>query len=374
MIIPKGAPSMSLLKAAKIRTMLTADSIGPCSKTPRGLNKSPDLHRRIVIAAVCKLLLVASSVAASSQQVIAPIPAQEGLLGHPMTIAVNPFTQLLYIAGNGVEVVDQRTSQPVTTFSVGQNQLRAIAINPVTRKLYVADWNTGVYIIDLTTNTVISQFPIYVARWMIYNPLTNLVYALDNFDNIWVLDGTTGAMVKEIETPPQNGFAQGFTMVLNPATNLLYMPITDDPGLMYVVNVVANAVTSVPLEGFYPGYVAVDPLRNFIYATDQEYFDGGEQVEVMNGATNTDTAFINPIPAGPEVPTVDPLTRLVYLTDVNSNVYVINGNTDMLTSTVIPVGTDPIFSTLDLVHGILYVGNTAEYQPGTQSVSVISPR
>jgi DNA-binding beta-propeller fold protein YncE len=52
-------------------------------------------------------------------------------------------------------------------------------------------------------------------------------------------------------------------------------------------------------------------------------------------------------------------------------VEVIDGTTNTLTSTVIPVGTNPDFSTIDLVHGLLYVGNTAEFQPGTQSVSVI---
>jgi len=51
---------------------------------------------------------------------------------------------------------------------------------------------------------------------------------------------------------------------------------------------------------------------------------------------------------------------------------VINGTTNTLTSTAIPVGTNPIFSTIDLVHGLLYVGDTAEFQPGTQSFSVIN--
>jgi DNA-binding beta-propeller fold protein YncE len=330
-----------------------------------------DLFRRVTHPIVCALALVSSSVAA--QSVVATIPAQEGSLGIPMTIAVNPFTQLVYIAGNGVEVVDQRTNQPVTTLSVGQDQLRSIAINPVTRKLYVADWNTGVYIVDLTTNAIVGQYPMAVARWMTYNPLTNLIYALDNVDNIWVLDGTTGALIKEIQTPPQSGFAQGFTMAINPATNLLYLPIeATQPGLMYAVNVVTNAVSAVSLVGSDPANVAVDALRNVIYISDEGSLNGAGQVEVINGSTNTDTAIIAPIPAGPEAPAVDPLTRAVYLTDVNGNVYVIDGTTNTLTSSVIPVGTDPIFSTLDLLHGLLYVGNTAEFQPGTQSVSVIS--
>jgi YVTN family beta-propeller protein len=74
----------------------------------------------------------------------------------------------------------------------------------------------------------------------------------------------------------------------------------------------------------------------------------------------------------PENFSVNPLTRRIYLADANGDVYVINGATNTLTSTVIPVGTNPIFTTLDLIHGLLYVGNTSLYQPGTPSVSVIS--
>jgi YVTN family beta-propeller protein len=70
---------------------------------------------------------------------------------------------------------------------------------------------------------------------------------------------------------------------------------------------------------------------------------------------------------------VDPLTRRVYLSNLGLNeVNVIDGATNTLTSTVIPVGTTPDFSAIDLLHGLLYVGNTAEFEPGSVSVSVIS--
>ena len=69
---------------------------------------------------------------------------------------------------------------------------------------------------------------------------------------------------------------------------------------------------------------------------------------------------------------VNPLTRKVCQSSANGNACVINGTTNTLTSTAIPVGTNPIFSTIDLVHGLLYVGDTAEFQPGTQSFSVIN--
>ena len=180
-------------------------------------------------------------------------------------------------------------------------------------------------------------------------------------------DGTTGSLIKEIVVPPQS--ALGAAITLNPATKALYIPLQSNPGQMLVVNSGTNAVTTVPLKGAYSYDAGVDPLRNIVYVSDQN-----GQVDVLNGATNTEIALITGIPLQPEALSVDPLNRMVYLSNANGNMEVIDGKTNTLTSTQIPVGTNPDFSTIDLVHGLLYVGDTAEFQPGTQSVSVINLR
>jgi DNA-binding beta-propeller fold protein YncE len=329
--------------------------------------KQPVLVRKLAYAAACALLFPFSGIATFAQTVTATIPAQEGSLGLPLTIAVNPLTQLVYIAGNGVEVVNQRTNTPVRTIDIGQDQLSGIAINPVTRKLYVTDYNTGLYVVDLTTNTVVGHFPLPVANAVTYSPVTNRTYTLDNLGNVWVNDGTTGTLTKEIAA----GASQGSTITINPATNLIYLPQETTPGEVIVVNAVTNAVTTVPLQGGGSFYAGVDPLRNIIYISNSGNSASGSQVDVLNGATNKDIALITGIPLQAEALSVDPVRRQVYLSNANSTVEVIDGKTNTLTSTVIPVGTNPIFSTIDLVHGLLYVGNTAEFQPGTQSVSVI---
>jgi DNA-binding beta-propeller fold protein YncE len=331
----------------------------------------PAVVRKLAYAAACALLFPFPGIAAFAQTVTATIPAQEGSDGLPLTIAVNPLTQLVYIAGNGVEVVNQRTNTPVRTIDIGQNQLSGIAINPATRKLYVTDFNTGLYVVDLTSNTVVGHFPLPVAFSVAYSPVTNRVYTLDNEDNVWVNDGTTGALIKEIVTIPPNGTPLGSTITINPVANLIYIPQGTTPGEVLVVNAVTNAVTTVPLEGSGSFYAGVDPLRNIVYISDSGNAASGSQVDVLNGATNKETAFITGIPLQAEALSVDPRTRLVYLSNANGTVEVIDGKTNTLTPTVIPVGTNPIFSTIDLVHRLLYVGNTAEFQPGTQSVSVV---
>lgn len=141
-----------------------------------------------------------------------------------------------------------------------------------------------------------------------------------------------------------------------------------EPGELFVVDANTNAVTTVPLKGDLSYFAAVDVLRNIIYVSAQ-----AGQVDVLNGATNTETATITGIPLEPGALSVNPLTRSVYLSNLGQNeVEVIDGATNTLTSTVIPVGTTPDFSAIDLLHGLLYVGNTAEFEPGPVSVSVIS--
>src|ERR1700744_4573914 len=246
----------------------------------------PAVVRKLAYAAACALLFPFSGRAAFAQTVTATIPAQEGSDGLPLTIAVNPLTQLVYIAGNGVEVVNQRTNTPVRTIDIGQNQLSGIAINPATRKLYVTDFNTGLYVVDLTSNTVVGHFPLPVSGAvtfsMTYSPVTNRVYTADNFGNIWVNDGTTGALIKKIVAGTGIGF-----ITINPATNLLYIPQGTS---VLVVNAVTNAMTTVPLEGSGGQYAAVDPVRNIVYISDAGNAASGSAVEVLNGATNKEHA------------------------------------------------------------------------------------
>lgn len=322
------------------------------------------LVRKIAFAA-CALLFPFSGIAAFAQTVTATIPAEEGSFGLPLTIAVNPITQLVYIAGNGVEIASQRTNTPVTRLDIGQDQESGIAINPATRKLYVTDFFTGLYVVDLTSNAVVGHFPINVAVAVTYNPITNRVYTLDNVGNVWVNDGTTGALIHEIVT----GASQAFTISINPVTNRLYLPENTSPGQLVVVDASTNAFRTVPLQGSLSYDAAIDPLRNIIYVSDQ-----AGQVDVLDGATNREIATITGIPLQPGALSVDLRTRRVYLSNQGRDeVEVIDGATNTLTSTVIPVGATPNFSTIDLVHGLLYVGNSAEFENGSPtSVSVIN--
>ena len=120
---------------------------------------------------------------ASAQKVIATIPATDGVLGNPMTMAVNPLTNRLYIAGDGVEVVDQKNNNILQTISVGGGSLSDIAVDPVRRMAYVFDDSDSVtpslYAINLTTNTIVNSLSTnagYPPPMLALNPVTNRLY------------------------------------------------------------------------------------------------------------------------------------------------------------------------------------------------------
>jgi YVTN family beta-propeller protein len=311
---------------------------------------------------------------ASGQTVIATIPATDGVLGNPMTIGVNPLTNKVYIAGDGVEVVDQKTNKILETISVGGGSLSDIAIDPVRRMAYVFDASdTGspaVYAINLTTNAIVNSLVTnagYPPPMLALNPVTNRLY-VELPGGIAVLDASTFAQIASIPYSQSGPPAQ---IAVNPATNRIYMLYNLFPGFMQVVDGKTNT-TITTLSGLAELAISldIDPFRNLIYVS-------GEfgQVSVVNGANNTLITTINNIPGQPGGISVDPANRKVYLANFALNeVQIIDETTNTLESTTIPVGAGPENTAIDFLHGLLYVGNTNENSSGVPngaSVSVI---
>jgi YVTN family beta-propeller protein len=310
---------------------------------------------------------------ASGQTVVATIPATDGTSGNPMTTAINPFANRLYIAGDGVEVVDQRTNKILDTISVGGGSLTDIAVDPVRRMAYVFDatgtLSPALYAINLTTNTIVNSLGTnagYPPPMLALNPVTNRIY-LGVPDAILVLDASTFKQIASI--PYTSGLLA--QMVVNPVTNRIYVLYNLFPGYMQVIDGNTNT-TITTMTGLAELAISldIDRLRNLIYVSGQL-----GQVSVVNGATNTLITTINNIPGQPGGISVDPANRKVYLANFALNeVQIIDEATNTLESTTIPVGAGPENTAIDYVHGLLYVGNTDEnsnYVPNGVTVSVV---
>jgi DNA-binding beta-propeller fold protein YncE len=103
---------------------------------------------------------------------MACVTATDGTEGNPMTIAINPLTGRVYIAGSNVEVIDQKSDEIIDTISVGSGQLNGIAVDPVLRRAYVRDYADGLFAIGLTSNTVVSKNPCSNVNGVGINPVT----------------------------------------------------------------------------------------------------------------------------------------------------------------------------------------------------------
>ncbi|HEV2134090.1 MAG TPA: YncE family protein [Terracidiphilus sp.] len=310
-----------------------------------------------------------------SQSVIATIPASDGTEGNPMTIAVNPLTSRVYIAGSNVEVVNEKTNQVIGTISVGSGQLQGIAVDPTLNRAYVIDNADGLFAIDLNTNTVVGNYGFSSnVNGIAVNPFTHRVYvqAPDPATGQAGMFVFEGASLKLLATIDDSGTYQPFgnpqdQVVVNPVTNMIYTAVNLFPGAVWVIDGKTNtSVTTITGLADLAYGVDVDPARNLVWVSGQF-----GQVSEVNGATNTLISNSNPNTYINGI-SVDPVRQRVYAISTGGDeVQIINEKTNTVEATTIPVGGAPVNSAIDYVHGLLYVGNTGEtYQPGAPPPSV----
>lgn len=313
----------------------------------------PGPGRRFAVQLVASFAFTASF--AWTQSVVATIPATNGVEGNPMTIAVNPLTGRVYIAGSNIEVVDQKTNHIVDTITVGSGQLNGVAIDPVRRRLYVVDDAQGLFAIDLNTNAVVGNVDEANVYGVAVNPATNRVY-VEAGSALQVFDGSTLAQIATVNYPL--GGPQG-QIAVNPATNRIYVVFNLFPGDLWVVDGSTNTSLTT-ITGLVPlAYgVDLDPFRNLVFVAGQ--FGG---LSKINGATNTLISTNSNVGGQPDGVSVNPANQKVYVVDQRFNeVRVVNEQTNALEPVTVPVGTTPVNSAIDYLHGLLYVGNTDENQ------------
>lgn len=332
---------------------------------------------RVYLQAALTLPLLGSLAAA--QSVRATIPASDGTQGNPMSIAINPLTSRVYIAGSNVEVVDQKSNEVLSTIDVGSGQLQGIAVDPVLRRAYVVDYAQGIFSIDLNTNTIAANYPYSNCNGITVNPATHRVYvqgpdASNGNEAMLVFDGSTLNLIATIDDPEPTYTPFGDPQVAvfaNPTTNMVYRVVNRYPGALWVVDGSANASVTT-IKGLAPlAYGGdVDPRRNLIFVAG--WFG---DISKIDGSTNTLISTNSGLNGQPNGVSVDSANQKVYVAiQQNNNVAVVDEKTNLVTQVTIPVGNTPVNSALDSGNELLYVGNTSENYntpPPPPSVSVI---
>lgn len=121
-----------------------------------------------------------------------------------------------------------------------------------------------------------------------------------------------------------------------------------------------------------PSFVAVNPVTNKIYVTNQGYNGASETITVIDGATNATTTLTDTKAGGPLGVAVNPVTNKIYITDFvgDNSVMVIDGATN--TTSHVPVGiprttSEPFAIAVNPVTNKIYVANA-----GINDVTVIT--
>ena len=291
--------------------------------------------------------------------------------GNPFGVAVNPVTNKIYVISNGnlwtgVTVIDGASNS--TVFLQMNTLPEAIDVNPVTNKIYVPAYdaygNGQVTVIDGATNSsaTVSTGGRSLGQVAV-NPMTNRIYVANgSSNNVTVIDGATNSptTVSAGTTP--------LAVAVNPVTNKIYVA-NRDSNTVTVIDGATNSTASVGV-GTTPRYVAVNSVTNKIYVANcpgvpASYYvcgqSGSGSVTVIDGATNG-TLDLTYALVYPDVVAVNPLTNKVYISDDSGMVVIIDGATNTVSGFGArvrgPAALNPVTDTL--------------YIPTTYNVVVVS--
>lgn len=186
---------------------------------------------------------------------------------------------------------------------------------------------------EVVTTITLDEEPQCIA----VNEETNQVY-VGVKDGLLIIDGETDTVIAEILPD-----VEVVALAVNPQTNRIY--VADYGDNIFVIDGATNQQMGIIPEGIYNQYeIAVNPTTNLVYIADWTTVLGNyDQILVYSGETFTEVAQIN-IP-GSDTHTyiervglaVNPETNLVYATwSGNNDLYVIDGNTHEILESVSP--------------------------------------
>ncbi len=284
--------------------------------------------------------------------------------GTPSAVAVNPVTNMVYVADtDAVVVVDGATNTVTADISTYDNPQQVI-VDPVRNRIYVLCFGTvlygqsGVIEIDGATSQKTYLQTEEEPMGMALNPVTNMLYisavgGAGQQESIEILDGSNFNNY----TVQYIGRAGVTQVVTNPVTGLVYMIVNAGIDVVNWPNPAATPqihTFSLPVDGS-AEQLAVDPAVNKIYIAG--YLTGTGLV--MDGLTNAITSLDFATPeSGPNEfgIAVNPATHKAYITSATDNVVGVV-NTTVPSHVNVGVGGLPSGILVDPAAHRVYTGN-----------------
>lgn len=245
----------------------------------------------------------------TTDKVIATVPVAG--YSELTALAVDPSTDTVYATDDlsgRVLVIDGATSRVTGTIQVGGQPL-SLAVNPATNTVYVPTGN-GVAVIDGATDTVTATIPLPGrGNPVAVDPSTDRIYVIDDqgrSGSVAVIDGASNRIVATVAV---GNYADG--VAVDASTDTIFVA---DTGVA-VIDGATDKVTRTIQPGTSATGVAVDPSTGTLYVTGTDTEHGLSVIDASSGQV------VATIPtAATGVPAVNPLTGAVY-TPVNQDSY-----------------------------------------------------
>ena len=293
---------------------------------------------------------------------------------YPIGIALNPFTNKIYVANqysNTVSVFDAKTDKLVSTIQTGIFPY-SIDANQFNNRIYVTNRGSDdVTVIDGATDSVIDNIkvgksPVQVA----VDQSSNWVY-VTNIDSssISVIDGITNKVIRTI-----SGISTPYGIGIDPVSDKLYISNIANATITVMDENNYNIVKNIP-AGSSPVGIDISDKRNLVYVTNY----ASNSLSVINGTDGTVVKTIQTglFPVGVEI---NPVSSKVYVSNIGSNTVTVINESSLEKIKDIPVNPSSItkregypstiptnikfpliasFVAVDPITNLVYVTNTA---------------
>jgi YVTN family beta-propeller protein len=214
--------------------------------------------------------------------------------GSPRDIAVNPFTDKIYVTNddgsyltsNIISVIDGKRDELINNIILVKRAAMNIAVNPNTNKIYVT---------ALVSDNATQYYSVSVINGSTYKLSTTIRMSVPM---PLYYDGPTDSYPSDI--------------AVNPNTNKIYVINTGPNGTVSVIDGERDELINATIPvGDEPRDIAVNPNTNEVYVTTDD-FSGHGTVSVIDGERDE---VINTIPVGdsPGDIAVNPNTNKIYV-------------------------------------------------------------
>jgi len=217
----------------------------------------------------------------------------------PVSIAVNPVTNRVYVANKSTTDVSATAGSPFTYYPA----------------LYCPDGSGGFKpqppdppSPDPGACIDIANLPVAVA----VNPVTDRIYAIST-SAISVILGSNHTFTT---LSSLNGLTNGKTIAVNPVSNRIYAVFANG---VAIVNGADNAITTIPVASGTPVAIGINVVTNKVYVAK----DNGEML-VIDGATNASSTLTG-LAVSSNAIAVDPVANVVYVSDAAGGVTPVTG-------------------------------------------------